>query len=461
MVILLYVDDFCLIASSIDQLLAMIQTTQTWCENNRLTISTKSKVMVFHESRKDRATRDITQWLIRRDFPLSVTPLYIDEVSHFVYIGITVDPTLNYDLHCIRIIRAIQMSTNHLLFARETTPSLRTHSVMILYRLWISTVAVHTLSNLLSLRTMTHLNSLQVSLNASLSRVFGVPTSSVCFLHMELGFPPLLHQCDIALARFHCHLVLAPPHTLHSIIHQSRRLQAPNLNLESLDQCTRTVLIRLGRPHDYDNFVLPQHITRTKTTRPVRTYARSLYPAASTNWRTALFPAPAVPSRHTSYITLFQRDFRRTNLFLPSQWLRRHPFTPVTVKLLQLRAQASFLPTHRHHVLPNPSNPGIPYRTFHLRSCPYCPTITGDETHMFLDCPRLALTLSPTFADFLTLLTGYELHTTPLPAFDYLSLLLAADPSPWIQGLDRLEWLTQIVPFSIAVANTVSHPLPP
>jgi hypothetical protein len=35
---------------------------------------------------------------------------------------------------------------------------------------------------------------------------------------------------------------------------------------------------------------------------------------------------------------------------------------------------------------------------------------------MFLDCPRLALTLSPVFADFLTLLTGYELHTTLLPA---------------------------------------------
>jgi hypothetical protein len=67
-----------------------------WCENNRLTISTKSKVMVFHESRKDRATRGITQWIIRRDFPLLATPLPIDEVSHFVYIGITVDPTLNY-----------------------------------------------------------------------------------------------------------------------------------------------------------------------------------------------------------------------------------------------------------------------------------------------------------------------------------------------------------------------------
>ena len=65
MVILLYVDDFCLIASSVAHLLVMMQTTQTWCENNRLTVSTKSKVMVFHESRKTRVTRGLTQWNIR------------------------------------------------------------------------------------------------------------------------------------------------------------------------------------------------------------------------------------------------------------------------------------------------------------------------------------------------------------------------------------------------------------
>lgn len=80
---------------------------------------------------------------------------------------------------------------------------------------------------------------------------------------------------------------------------------------------------------------------------------------------------------------------------------------------------------------------------------------------MLLDCPRLAFALSPTFTDFLTLLTGYDLQTTPLPAVDYLSLLLASDPSPWLQGLDRMELLTHIVPTSIAVARTVSHPLPP
>jgi hypothetical protein len=48
MVILLYVDDFCLIASSVTQLMVMIQPTQTWCEENRLTLTaSKSHVTVF------------------------------------------------------------------------------------------------------------------------------------------------------------------------------------------------------------------------------------------------------------------------------------------------------------------------------------------------------------------------------------------------------------------------------
>ncbi len=38
---------------------------------------------------------------------------------------------------------------------------------------------------------------------------------------------------------------------------------------------------------------------------------------------------------------------------------------------------------------------------------------------------------------------------------------LTTDPSSWVKGLDRLELLTQIVSTSIAVALTVSHPLPP
>jgi hypothetical protein len=306
MCILLYVDDFYLIASSGDQFMVMMQDTQTWCENNRLTISTTS-------TRKNHATRDVTHWTIRRDFPLLSTPLPIDEVSQVVFIGITVDPTLTYHLHCTKIIRSIQMVTNHLLFARKATPNLCTHSIMILYRLWVS----------------------------------GVRDDSIPTLTPDRG------------GRYH----------------DSIPTQTPNLHPDSLEQCTRTVLIRLGRSLDYNQFVLPDSVTRTQTS---------------------------------------------------------------TVTLLQLRAQSSFLTTHRHYVLPSPVHPGIPYRSFQHHFCPYCLIITGDETHMFLDYPRLVSSLSPRLDEYFTLLSSYELQTTPLLTLDYLSLL-AADPSPCIQDLDRLE----------------------
>ena len=155
----------------------MMQTTQTWCEDNHLTLSApKSHVIVFHETRATHRLRGDTQWIIHRKFPLHTTPLTITEVSLFCYIGITVAPTLTFDHHCTKIIHLIHMGTNHLLFAREATPSLRTNSAMILYRLWVSTVTVHVLSNLIPLRAARHLNLLQVTLNVSLTRVFGVPT---------------------------------------------------------------------------------------------------------------------------------------------------------------------------------------------------------------------------------------------------------------------------------------------
>jgi hypothetical protein len=203
---------------------------------------------------------------------------------------------------------------------------------------------------------------------------------------------------------------------------------------------TRTVLIRLGRPLDYDHFVLPDNITRTKTTRSVRTYTRSLYPTVSTICHTALFSSPDVPGRHHTYITLFDRDLRRTNLFLPVLWPRRPPFTP----LLSSNWVSSLLTyppigtmSYRSPVTPtSPTDYSniVPVRTVRQSR------VTRLTCSWFLDCPRLVSSFSTSFTDFLTLLTGYELQTLPLPTLDYLSLLLDTDPSPWLQDLDRLEW---------------------
>jgi hypothetical protein len=110
--ILLFVDDFCLISSSPVQLITMIHVTRTWFENNRLTLSVKSKVMVFYETPSVRQTHDQTQWTIRRAFPPSADPLTITKVTQFVYIVVMVDPILSYNHHYTKILLSIQMLPN-------------------------------------------------------------------------------------------------------------------------------------------------------------------------------------------------------------------------------------------------------------------------------------------------------------------------------------------------------------
>ena len=59
------------------------------------------------------------------------------------------------------------------------------------------------------------------------------------------------------------------------------------------------------------------------------------------------------------------------------------PYLP-TISLLQFRAQASSLPTHRHNVPARPGTPATNYRTYMLLPCPYCPLHVGEEVHMLL-----------------------------------------------------------------------------
>ena len=49
----------------------------------------------------------------------------------------------------------------------------------ILYHLWVSTVVVHTFSNLVPLQTRSHLHLLQDDLNVSLTQTFVIPTVSI------------------------------------------------------------------------------------------------------------------------------------------------------------------------------------------------------------------------------------------------------------------------------------------
>jgi hypothetical protein len=113
----------------------LLHSSQTSCDRNRLTISSlKSKIVVFHESPTQRRARVAHPWFLPRNFPPNSPPLTITEVPEFLYLGTVFDQ-----------------------FSPIVTKSSRPSS--------LTTVVVHTLTNLVILHHPKHLDSLQSALN--------------------------------------------------------------------------------------------------------------------------------------------------------------------------------------------------------------------------------------------------------------------------------------------------------
>ena len=78
---------------------------------------------------------------------------------------------------------------------------------------------------------------------------------------------------------------------------------------------------------------------------------------------------------------------------------------------------------------------------------------------MLLQCPGLAPALASIHRNFTALLSEYDLLDIPMTHFDYLSLLLGTDPCLYLHGIDRLDWITRVVPLSIRLAGIVARDL--
>ena len=78
---------------------------------------------------------------------------------------------------------------------------------------------------------------------------------------------------------------------------------------------------------------------------------------------------------------------------------------------------------------------------------------------MLLQCPGLAPALDPIHRNFTALLSEYDILDIPMTHFDYLSLLLGTDPCLYLQGIDRLDWITRVVPLSIRLTGIVARDL--
>jgi hypothetical protein len=156
--ILLYVDDFALLASSRVQLLALMQLTQTWCENNHLLLAyEKYKVIVFHENPFLRRQRAGLPWTITSPFP-SPSVQIVKEVDTFNTSVQPFDRRVTLDQFCTLILQRIWHAHHKLAVARGCPRSpLHNGPATTIYNLWRASVAVHALMHLVSLLAPHHL----------------------------------------------------------------------------------------------------------------------------------------------------------------------------------------------------------------------------------------------------------------------------------------------------------------
>ncbi len=206
---------------------------------------------------------------------------------------------------------------------------------------------------------------------------------------------------------------------------------------------------------------------------PERSYVRSLRSTASTLWRNELGippnlhypwssssphhpPLPCI-SRRQAYTSLVPSDLTRSNLFVPTLWLKTHPTLPRSTSLLRLRCQGSPLPTHHHDSLSHP------YLSYVDRRCPHYPLSPGDETHTFLSCPVLQPHFLTHFTSLDSLLCahGLHVHLHTLTPRQRLSLILSSDPFPLLSDKPRTSWMRHITPLSVVFALDVHLVFPP
>ena len=462
--ILLFMDDFALIASSPGQLLQLIHCTQRWCEDWRCELSfPKCAIMAFHESPTALLRRSPPHWPLSLRHPTHTTQLLI-EVPSFCYLGTILDPSLTFDLHLKHIIRKLWQGHQKLRARRACRHSRL--SATLLYRLWQSYVPVHVLPHLHLLSHPLHLTKLQSHVSKSLAYTFHAPLRTVRFLAADLGFPPLHLLTLQVLARLHCRLSLLPPENIaRAVFLLCRSLpQPPGAPRPSLEARMHAALLTLRRPHDWICFSIPPALQRRSPPhRWERTYARALRPIISDLWRAELLPAhhparplPWVPptSRDSAFQTYLYQDLLRFNLFKPAAYLVRCPLHP-SFPLLLLRAQSSALPSHIAH----PTHGWLPYS---LRSCPHCPRPSpaspaplADELHAIFHCAPLRPAAAPLFAALHRLHFEQNLAWDTLPPARQASLLLATVPPYPLSACDRDQWLRVVTPLSASFAIAV------
>jgi len=220
-----------LIARSATQLQHMIDACQQWSERSRMKINhEKTKIMVFHETPAQQASRQPSHFYLTPRFPLNKppTPLPLDEPKDFTYLGLKLDPQMTMQpatSHtCQKINWAYQTVSAIAHSLKNDTPAnlrgTRT-SPLILYRIWQSCVLSHTTQNLRYLLHPTQVQQVQSALISSLQRTLHCFTAAQITM-LELGIPALILRQAEQLVSLHFRFTVTHTHIISAHLYTIR-----------------------------------------------------------------------------------------------------------------------------------------------------------------------------------------------------------------------------------------------
>ena len=441
---LFYVDDLALCSTDPQELQEMIDVVQNWSERSRLSVNAdKSKIMAFHETPSQKATRaspDLFHLLSA--FP-SPTRHTLEEVESFDYLGLRFDSKLLMHKAVELILEKVDSAHNivaatarSLRYDRHHSNPTLSCSPSHLLQLWKSNVLPQFNNYLRYIPLDTQVRKLQSALNSSLCRTLRVYGHAVALL-ADTGLPPLVWVQQVQLAQLQYRLRNSPanriPYALHHMWRTAWSANLPDKSLESRMSQAVTALDPLRLPLDSP---LPPSVRSALPKNRERSYRNWLQKQASAAWLQELHAElSASPSRLRTYVTLHLHPPIRRSLFKAAPYLRAQ--APNLLALLRLRTQSSvdWIPAHTHFSR-------VGHRPDYVdRHCRLCPGSLGDELHMITACPtfhEVAERHHPTFLSLFRLcdIPSFS-HLTPL---ERVRAMLGNPPTALLRKNIR-QWL--------------------
>ncbi len=436
----MYADDLALVATSPEELQALLNETQKWAEDNFATINTeKTHAMAFMETNITQANRktNMPPFTLHYNSCTGVNIQTIKEVKTFKYLGLLLDQWLD-------LTEAMKATKRNFWHAHSKARQLDLHVYGLHAKdqlmLWKQLVLSTTDIILPFIHLDTQATQIDTMLDTSLSSIFA-PKSwrADCLnraLRSELGIPQAQTYIKLAALRLHARINMQAPgmpaNTLYSIVKSTLRLKKGDANNKPLPNRVRTALHEL---HMYQAWISLQitHPNPPKNNIPIKpqtTYhswihnlacklAQQEY-AALCEWANILQPdeenIQPNQGRAAQYFKITKPDqlARAATLslskspFQPFPYIQYFTDPQFTALLLRIRSQNSIFPTHmtliRHSKKAHSSQ--FTRRPYNERVCCYCitprstwgltapPTDSplGSEEHIILHCPHSTLT---------------------------------------------------------------------